>query len=142
MKSYSDLPSYLSGWQIGMLPFALNESTKFISPTKTPEYLAAGLQVISTPIRDVVTPYGDLQLVKIAADANEFVRHADDLLGTQDPTKAVRIKSFLSRSSWDKTWQAMNDLLSERTPRLSFVGAQPSSEPSVTNSLSGSTVHV
>ncbi len=66
MKQYADLPAYFAGWDIGMLPFALNESTRFISPTKTPEYLAAGLHVISAPIRDVVTPYGDLGLVQIA----------------------------------------------------------------------------
>ncbi len=58
-KSYKELPAYLSGWDIAMIPFAKNESTQYISPTKTPEYLAAGKPVISTSIVDVVTPYGD-----------------------------------------------------------------------------------
>lgn len=40
-KSYKDLPHYLSGWDIAIIPFAINESTRYISPTKTPEYLAA-----------------------------------------------------------------------------------------------------
>ena len=62
MKQYDELPTYFSGWDAAMLPFALNESTRFISPTKTPEYLAAGLPVISTPIRDVVRPYGEIGL--------------------------------------------------------------------------------
>jgi len=68
-KNYLELPSYFSGWDVGMLPFALNESTRFISPTKTPEYLAAGLPVVSTPITDVVKSYGDLGLVSIARSA-------------------------------------------------------------------------
>jgi UDP-galactopyranose mutase len=112
MKSYSDLPAYFSGWQIGMLPFALNESTRFISPTKTPEYLAAGLQVISTPIRDVVTPYGDLGLVRIIDGASEFIREADALLkspANDEFTK--RADCFLAQSSWDKTWNGMNELM-------------------------------
>jgi glycosyltransferase involved in cell wall biosynthesis len=49
-KSYEELPHYVSGWDIALIPFAINESTKFISPTKTPEYLASGVPVVSTPI--------------------------------------------------------------------------------------------
>ena len=49
MKDYADLPRYFGGWDVGMLPFAMNDATRFISPTKTPEYLAAGLPVVSTP---------------------------------------------------------------------------------------------
>ena len=65
-KKYDELPDYLAGWDIALLLFARNESTRFISPTKTPEYLAAGKPVISTSIRDVVRPYGELKLVEIA----------------------------------------------------------------------------
>ena len=57
---------------MALLPFALNESTRFISPTKTPEYLAAGKPVVSTPIHDVVSGYGDEGLVAIAGSAAEF----------------------------------------------------------------------
>ncbi|HLM00063.1 MAG TPA: hypothetical protein VK400_03345, partial [Pyrinomonadaceae bacterium] len=39
MKDYKDLPSYIAGWDVALMPFALNDSTRFISPTKTPEYL-------------------------------------------------------------------------------------------------------
>ena len=67
MKDYADLPKYFAGWDAGIMPFALNDSTRFISPTKTPEYLAAGLPVVSTRIRDVVRPYGELGLVHIRA---------------------------------------------------------------------------
>jgi UDP-galactopyranose mutase len=112
MKAYCDLPAYFSGWKIGMLPFALNDSTRFISPTKTPEYLAAGLRVISTPIRDVVSPYGDLGLVHIARDTGEFIRAADSLLESPgNMSHRARVDHFLSQSSWDKTWNGMNELM-------------------------------
>ncbi len=65
-KKYDELPRYLAGWDVALLLFARNEATRFISPTKTPEYLAAGKPVISTSIRDVVRPYGDMGLVRIA----------------------------------------------------------------------------
>lgn len=114
MKNYADLPAYFSGWQIGMLPFALNESTKFISPTKTPEYLAAGLRVISTPIRDVVNPYGEQRLAGIAADARAFISIGDELLSSPLSSEFVeKADSFLSRSSWDRTWSEMDRLIED-----------------------------
>ena len=74
MKTYDQLPAYLSGWDVALLPFALNESTRFISPTKTPEYLAAGCPVVSTPVRDVVRPYGERGFVAIAQTAERVHR--------------------------------------------------------------------
>ena len=68
-KTYKELPAYLAGWDVAILPFAHNESTRFISPTKTPEYLAAGKPVVSTSITDVVRPYGIQKMVRIADDA-------------------------------------------------------------------------
>ncbi len=65
-RPYQQLPAYLSSWDVALIPFALNESTQFISPTKTPEYLAGGIPVVSAPIRDVVKPYGEMNLVYIA----------------------------------------------------------------------------
>ncbi len=112
LRPYSELPAYFSGWEIGMLPFALNESTRFISPTKTPEYLAAGLPVISTPIRDVVSPYGDLGLVRIANGHSEFLSEADSMLNSPLSIDFVtRVDRFLSQFSWDKTWREMNELM-------------------------------
>ncbi len=108
-KTYKELPSYLAGWDAAMLPFALNESTRFISPTKTPEYLAAGKRVVSTPIRDVVHDYGNAGLVEIAATPDEFAAAVDRALTThEDPRwkRAVRFK--LASSSWDSTWAAMS----------------------------------
>lgn len=114
MKPYAELPLYFAGWDIGLLPFALNESTRFISPTKTPEYLAAGLGVVSTPIRDVVKPYGDLGLVRIADGPREFVSEAESLLKSQRSNDFLaRADRFLAQSSWDKTWSEMNQLMNK-----------------------------
>jgi UDP-galactopyranose mutase len=107
-KSYNELPQYLSGWDVAIIPFALNESTKYISPTKTPEYLAAGKPVISAPIKDVVSPYGDNKLVHIAADGKAFVKHGDLIL-KKKYSKAwlTKVDAFLDGNSWDRTWSGM-----------------------------------
>jgi UDP-galactopyranose mutase len=112
MKSYSDLPKYFAGWNIGIMPFALNDSTRFISPTKTPEYLAAGLRVISTPIRDVVRPYGELGLVQIVASPEEFVATAERAMNRDMGLKwRERADEFLTSLSWDSVWEGMSRLI-------------------------------
>ncbi|MEP7142540.1 MAG: hypothetical protein ABI707_06705 [Ferruginibacter sp.] len=75
-KTYKELPVYLSGWDIALIPFAMNESTRYISPTKTPEYLAAGKPVISTPIKDVIDPYEKKGLVHIVQNATKLIEKA------------------------------------------------------------------
>jgi glycosyltransferase involved in cell wall biosynthesis len=110
-KAYADLPAYLAGWDLAIMPFARNEATRFISPTKTPEYLAAGRPVISTSIRDVVRPYGDRGLVRIADDVDGCVRAAEDLLRLDRARWLPAVDAFLSGRSWDATWRGMRDLL-------------------------------
>ncbi|WP_276498517.1 glycosyltransferase family 1 protein [Pontibacter litorisediminis] len=113
-KSYQELPAYISGWQVALLPFALNESTAFISPTKTPEYLAAGKPVVSTPIRDVVRPYGEEGLVHIAGSAAEFVQAVEAAL-TQQHNDAwqQKVSCFMRDMSWDQTWRGMVELMAQ-----------------------------
>ncbi|TPG67124.1 glycosyltransferase family 1 protein [Hymenobacter nivis] len=114
-KDYLELPAYLKGWDVATLLFADNESTKFISPTKTPEYLAAGNPVVSTPIRDVVRPYGDLGLVQIAADADAFGAAIGRALTQRDDADwRRRTDEYLATISWDQTWQQMVDLMQNR----------------------------
>ncbi|MBA3692186.1 MAG: glycosyltransferase family 1 protein [Acidobacteria bacterium] len=112
-KSYQDLPAFLADWDVAIMPFAINESTRFISPTKTPEYLAAGKPVVSTPIRDVVRPYGEMNLVHIASTAEEFVAAGEKALQENDAKRLLEIDEFLAQMSWDKTWQQMNGLIDE-----------------------------
>jgi UDP-galactopyranose mutase len=110
-KSYAELPEYLSGWDAGFMPFALNEATRFISPTKTPEFLAAGVPVCSTPIADVVTPYGDNGLVEIAADAAQFSEKIDLLLKRDGGEWLRGVDAHLRDMSWDRTWSEMRALI-------------------------------
>ena len=113
-KPYSELPAYMAGWDIALLPFALNESTRFISPTKTPEYLAAGRPVVSTPIRDVVRPYGSADLVQIAETADEFCAAVERALAaTEDERQRwlTRVDGFLSTTSWNRTYAQMSSLI-------------------------------
>ncbi|HEX8537344.1 MAG TPA: glycosyltransferase family 1 protein [Cystobacter sp.] len=110
-KLYTELPTYLSGWDVALLPFARNESTRFISPTKTPEYLAAGKPVVSTSIRDVVRPYGDLGLVHIADAPEDFVRACEAAMAEDRTTWLPRVDAHLATMSWDSTWAHMKTLL-------------------------------
>ncbi|WP_207429311.1 glycosyltransferase family 1 protein [Pedobacter sp. SYSU D00535] len=110
-KSYEELPLYLSGWDVAMIPFMLNESTRFISPTKTPEYLSGGVPVISTPIKDVVNPYGKHNLVSIVSTAEEFVAAAERELSKSKKEWLEKVDSFLADKSWDQTYSDMLDLI-------------------------------
>ena len=106
-KDYAQLPAYLGNWDVAMLPFALNAATRFISPTKTPEYLAAGKPVVSTPIRDVVKPYGEEGLVEIAADPKVFAEAVAICLEARNEEWHAKVEIFLAGNSWDKTFERM-----------------------------------
>lgn len=110
-KPYASLPNYLRGWHVGIMPFVLNESTRFISPTKTPEFLAAGIPVVSTPIVDVVSPYGDEGLVEIATGADDFVEAIERLRLARSDSWLEKVDQRLSKSSWDLTWKQMKAAL-------------------------------
>jgi UDP-galactopyranose mutase len=115
-KTYDQLPAYLSGWDVALMPFAMNESTQFISPTKTPEYLAGGKPVVSTPIRDVVRTYGHLEGVKIASTPNEFVAACEEALElSHNPESGWLAEAdlMLSAASWNTTQARMMGLISD-----------------------------
>ena len=118
-KSYADLPLYFSGWNAGLMPFAMNEATRFLSPTKTPEYLAAGLPVVSTPIPDVVRQYSGIAAVTIAEGAQQFVDGCERALGLSgtDPDWQASVDTFLATLSWDRTAKRMLVLLEEAIER-------------------------
>jgi glycosyltransferase involved in cell wall biosynthesis len=111
MKKYEELPAYLSGWDVALLPFAKNDSTKFISPTKTPEYLAAGRPVVSTSVRDVVRPYGEQALVHIADDPAQFIQAIEHALVPPQQGWRERVDRMLADMSWDRTWRDMSSLI-------------------------------
>jgi UDP-galactopyranose mutase len=112
-KQYEELPHYLAGWDVALLPFARNESTRFISPTKTPEYLAAGQPVVSTSIRDVVRPYGQQGLVRIADEGPAFVRACTAAMAEDAAARITRADAFLRQTSWDGTWSRIRRMMDD-----------------------------
>jgi UDP-galactopyranose mutase len=111
-KPYAELPRYIAGWDVAIMPFARNDATRFISPTKTPEYLAAGRPVVSTSIRDVVRPYGMMGLVAIADTPEEFIVAAECELHRRHRRRWLgEVDAFLAGSSWDSTWDRMHALM-------------------------------
>ena len=115
-KSYAELPAYLAGWDVALMPFAINESTRFISPTKTPEYLAGGRPVVSTPIADVIRHYGDLEGVKVAATPEAFVRACEAALALAADPKGPwleEVDKALAELSWSQTFSRMSALIDQ-----------------------------
>jgi UDP-galactopyranose mutase len=110
-KKYDELPHYVAGWDVALLPFARNEATRFISPTKTPEYMAAGRPVVSTSIRDVVRPYGQRGLVRIADEPDAFVAACEAALAEDATGRTRAADAFLRQTSWDGTWRRIRLLV-------------------------------
>jgi UDP-galactopyranose mutase len=113
-KPYADLPAYLAGWDAALMPFAINDSTKFISPTKTPEYLAGGRPVVSTPIADVIRHYGGLEGVKVAGTRDEFVTQCEAALELAADARGpwlAEVDKALAELSWSQTFCRMSALI-------------------------------
>jgi UDP-galactopyranose mutase len=112
IKPYALLPKFISNWDIAIIPFAKNPTTKYISPTKTPEYLAAGKPVISTSIPDVVDPFGKTALVTIADTPDDFIGAATHYMKYPlSESRLEKIDRFLNSNSWDETWEGMCKLI-------------------------------
>ena len=123
MQPYRDLPRLMSAWDAAILPFARNEATRFISPTKTPEYLAAGRPVVSTSIRDVVRPYHELGLVAVADEPDAFVQALDEAVAGMPERWLEDVDCFLDRLSWDRTWRKMHSHVLQAEGRRQATGA-------------------
>jgi UDP-galactopyranose mutase len=115
MKTYEQLPTYLAGWDAAIMPFAHNEATRYISPTKTPEYLAAGLPVASTSIHDVIEPYERLALVEIGDGLAGFLAACERALATDRLRHRAKADAILGQMSWDRTWAAIDALVAIAT---------------------------
>jgi glycosyltransferase involved in cell wall biosynthesis len=132
-KKYEELPAYMAGWDVALLPFARNESTRYISPTKTPEYLAAGKPVVSTSIRDVVRTYGDGGLIQVADTAEELIAAVQNCIDdfSDHSSWLARVDAVLSGNSWGRTWGRMMSLLE------SAIGARGSFKRAATQPRTG-----
>lgn len=111
-QSYQVLPQFLAAWDVCLMPFAMNESTRFISPTKSLEYMAAELPIVSTPVKDVVDQHGDV--VEIAATAEDFIAACERALNMPSSLRQKTIRAMrdkLTRTSWDATASRMQELL-------------------------------
>ena len=128
-QGYDDLPAFISGWDVCLLPFAMNEATRYISPTKTLEYMACGRPSVSTPIKDVVEPYG--HLVSIVDNASDFVAACDRILQRDEREQAQHreaLREVVARTSWDATAQAMAELIA-RVDQSRPTGKVAASQP-------------
>lgn len=135
-KTYDELPRYIGGWDVALLLFARNEATRFISPTKTPEYLAAGRPVVSTSIRDVVSPYGERGLVRIADEVPDFVAACDAALAEAPALRRAKADAYLSNLSWDRTWGTTAMLVTSALERQPQPVRVPANKPASGLSLS------
>ncbi|MGZ5271030.1 MAG: glycosyltransferase [Ramlibacter sp.] len=113
-QSYDDLPAFICGWDVCLMPFALNEATRFISPTKMLEYMACGRPSVSTSIRDVVEPYG--HVVSIADTPQDYVAACEAVLArsaAEQAAHSAQLAQAISRTSWDRTAMAMAALIEQ-----------------------------
>ncbi len=124
--AYEELPAWLAGWDVALMPFAINDSTRFISPTKTPEYLAGGRPVVSTAIADVRRGYGAMEGVCVADTHADFIAGCERALvlrpaSPSDPAPAWlrEVDAQLADLSWDATQAKMAALIDSalRRPR-------------------------
>ncbi|MCW7536375.1 FAD-dependent oxidoreductase [Aquabacterium sp. A7-Y] len=133
-QPYERLPALVAGWDVCLLPFALNESTRFISPTKTLEYMAAEKPVVSTPIRDVTGLYGEH--VRVGHDPASFIAACADALAESEAERSVRVevmRACVASTSWDATARAIGALIDAALHR------RASRQPASTGAAPGTT---
>ena len=125
MQAYQDLPRFLAHWDVGILPFARNASTRFISPTKTPEYLAAGLPVVSTSIATSSVRTGIATSCRLPDAPEAFAAALDLALAPARAGWREEVDHHLTTLSWDQTWEQMHFHISEGE-RIATAGVPPS----------------
>ncbi len=126
-RDYVQLPAYLAWFDVALLPFALNEATRYISPTKTLEYMAARKPIVSTAIRDVIDSYGEV--VHVANSTAEFIQMIEEALrGTGNPNRRRKENEYLAANTWESITERMQVLIEERRQQVN-PDAQPSRDP-------------
>ncbi|MEZ4869138.1 MAG: glycosyltransferase [Caldilineaceae bacterium] len=118
MKDYADLPAYLAHFDVTLVPFAMNEATRYLSPTKTLEYLAAHKPVVSTPIPDIIALYGDY--VHIGHTPDEFVTQVEKALtrdAAEQAQRRAQEKRLLAQHTWDRIAAQMQQLIAQNSRR-------------------------
>jgi len=108
-RQYPELPEVMGGFDVALMPFALNDATHSISPTKNLEYLAAGLPVVSTRIADVVADYTGI--VDLRDDSAGFAAACCQGLAECPEDRAERVRPILQTQHWDRIADRMSTLL-------------------------------
>ncbi|MDQ4074907.1 MAG: glycosyltransferase [Chloroflexota bacterium] len=135
-QSYSRLPSFLKGFDVCLMPFAMNEATRYISPTKTLEYMAAHKPIVSTPVPDVVASWGEM--VRIAATPEAFAGAVEDALQENEAQRSARVvreEHILACSTWDHIVAQMHERIEavlKQRPTHVGSGAYPVVNPPCT----------
>ena len=119
LKNYEQLPGYLAFFDVALIPFAINESTRFLSPTKTLEYMAAHKPIVSTPISDVIELYGEV--VRVGHSHQEFMGQVQNSLHEFSQARREKEKELLATYSWDSITTRMLQLIAESTRSLTLV---------------------
>lgn len=138
-QAYKDLPAFISGWDVCLLSFALNDATRYISPTKTLEYMACGRPMVSTHIKDVVDPYS--HVVSIAGTHADFMAACDAILARDSAQQAEHARALakvVGRTSWDATAKAMAQLIEQADEEYATAVHAASTAPEVRVSVAGS----
>jgi UDP-galactopyranose mutase len=124
-KTYAAMPSYLAGWDVAMMPLTRNEVTRYMSPGETAEYLAAGRPVVSTSVPDIVSTYGNRDLVRLADTPHEFIVAIAASLTEERGPKQCEADVFLSGMSWDRTWREMTQCIEQTLSERASLGLPP-----------------
>lgn len=135
-QPYQALPQFLAEWDVCLLPFALNDATRFISPTKVLEYMAAELPIVSTAINDVVVPYGDI--VAIGYDTQEFITACEIALlasAQQKKIMAEKMRAVVAATSWERTADSMFHLIDSLKPMNKMTRANTARSNETSNCL-------
>lgn len=99
-QPYADLPAFCKGMDVCLMPFALNEATEYINPTKALEYMATGRMVVSSAVPDVVRNFGEV--VKVANDHDEFIAHCRHAIESPDGKRIQRGLSMAEDNTWER----------------------------------------
>jgi glycosyltransferase involved in cell wall biosynthesis len=110
-QDYADLPAFCKGFDVCLMPFALNESTQFINPTKALEYMATGKMIVSSAVPDVVTNFSSV--VKIAGGHSEFIRLCHEAFENPDQAAATRGIRLAAENSWESIVSALEGHIAE-----------------------------
>ena len=105
-RDYQQLPSYVKAFDVCLMPFALNEATEYINPTKALEYMATGRPVVSTPVEDVVLQFS--AVAKISSSSEDFVRLCTEAAKQPDEAAIKRGLMLAQRNSWESIVEAMD----------------------------------